>query len=153
MQAHFTLKEQNLQQHQKYVPIPLAQKQQVQHMLDDLHQAGVIAFQDTPSKIISNLICVKKPATQVRQEKQGKATSTPAAQSQSDLRLCLDLRLLNNSVVKTTNPMADVNELTTRLRDARMVSTLDISQAYNSICLTPEAVSYTHLTLPTICSV
>ena len=39
--------------------------------------------------------------------------------------------------------MADVKELNTRLRDAPMVSTLDISQAYNSICLTPEAAKLT----------
>ena len=95
--AHFTLKQEATIQHQKYIPIPLAQKERVQKMLDDLHHAGVVTYQDTPSKVISNLICVRKPNTQVQQEKEGKGqTISTTSQAQDDLRLCLDLRLLNN---------------------------------------------------------
>ena len=141
LEADIKLKDNYVKQHQKYVPIPLALKDTVQSMLEDLHNAKVIDFQDSPSKIISNLLCVKKPLTQVQQEEQGKSGSKVLAKQ--GIRLCLDLRLLNNAVKPTANPMADLTELTTQFRDAAMVSQLDLSQAYNSIKLTKEAAQLT----------
>ena len=64
------------------------------------------------------------------------------------LRMCVDYRRLNSVSEADTHPMPRIDDLIDRLRDARYISALDLTQGYWQVPVAPQACSRTASTTP-----
>ena len=78
--------------------------------LDDLTQHGLITPVTGPTPWVSNLVVVDKPS--------------------GDIRLCLDPKSLNQAVLREHYPTPTIDEVTSRLSDAKVFSVVDASRAF-----------------------
>ena len=81
------------------------------------------------------------------------------------MRMCIDYRQLNKLTVKNKYPLPRIDDLFDQFRGASVFSKIDLRSVYYQLKVKEEdvlkttfwtrygPVSYTHLTLPTICSV
>ena len=63
-------------------------------------------------------------------------------------RLCMDFRKLNAVTKKDAYPLAYMNGILDKLRCARFISTIDLSQAYHQVPLNKKSREYTAFTVP-----
>lgn len=99
------------------VPIPM--EEAVNRKLDQLLQRDIIEAKQGPATWVSPLVIV------------GKASGEP--------RICLDLRRVNEAVVREHFPMPVVDEYLARLGKGRMWSKLDIREAFHQVELDEES--------------
>ena len=63
-------------------------------------------------------------------------------------RACIDFRKINKLTKKDAYPLPNMNEILSKLRNARYISTLDLSQAYFQVPLDGNSKEYTAFTIP-----
>ena len=99
------------------VPLPLRDK--VQEELLRMEAAGVISKVDQPSPWCAGMVVVPKTTGAVR--------------------ICLDLKPLNESVLRETHPMPKVDETLALLTSAKIFSKLDANSGFWQIPLAEES--------------
>ena len=67
----------------------------------------------------------------------------PVKKKTGEVRWCLDFRLLNNHMVKDSYPLPRIDQLIDKAAGHRVYSSLDASQAYFTIPLSPDSREYT----------
>lgn len=68
--------------------------------------------------------------------------------SNGDLRLCLDSRKVNSVSKSDAYPLPYINYILDNLRDAKYLTSLDLSAAYHQICLSESSKEKTAFTVP-----
>ena len=64
----------------------------------------------------------------------------PKPKNPKDIRVSLDLHLLNKSMLRTQNIQAPITEdFVTEFRDCKVFSKLDLNHGYHQFCLDPES--------------
>ena len=71
-----------------------------------------------------------------------------AKKPKGDIRVCVDLRDVNQKIVVETHPMPNIHEMVSTLKDAKVFSSLDLSSAYHQIPLTEESKDITAFITP-----
>ena len=99
------------------VPIPLRQK--VQEELDKMEKLGVISKVDEPTPWCAGMVVVPKPNGAVR--------------------ICVDLKPLNESVLREVHPIPKVDETLALLAGAKIFSKLDANSGFWQIPLAEES--------------
>jgi len=110
----------------RYLPRNPAMQQVINEEVDKMLQAGVIEPSHSPWS--SPVLLVKKPT--------GK------------YRFCIDLRKVNNATVKDAYPLPQVQAILDRLKEAKVISTLDLKDGYWQVPLHPESRPLTAFTAP-----
>lgn len=108
------------------VPIPLRGK--VQEELDRMESAGVISRVDQPTPWCAGMVTVPKKSGAVR--------------------ICVDLKPLNESVLREVHPMPKVDETLAQLAGARVFSKLDANSGFWQIPLAEESRLLTTFVTP-----
>ena len=98
----------------RHVPIPL--RQEVLQELQRMEKSGVISRVDQPTHWCSGMVVVPK-------KKQG------------TLRICVDLKPLNESVLREILPLPKVEDLLAQMSDAKVFSKLDANAGFWQIPL------------------
>lgn len=70
------------------------------------------------------------------------------AKPDGSLRMCIDYRLLNSQTIKQRGPLPRIDQLLDQLHGAKVLSSLDMTQAYYQIKLAPEDVHKTAFITP-----
>ena len=99
------------------VPIPLQQK--VKEELDRMQELGVISKVDQPSPWCAGMVAVPKQSGQVR--------------------ICVDLRALNENVAREFHPIPRVDEVLAQLSGATLFSKLDANSGFWQIPLAEQS--------------
>ncbi|KAJ1158342.1 hypothetical protein NDU88_011033 [Pleurodeles waltl] len=73
-----------------------------------------------------------------------------AKKRNGSIRLCIDLRQLNNHVVADCQPLPLINEMVMTLDQAKFFTTLDFSAAYNQVQLEEGSKRYTAFITPEV---
>ena len=108
------------------VPIPLRKK--VREELDRMESIGVITKVTEPTPWCAGLVAVPKKSGQVR--------------------ICVDLKPLNKSVLRETYPMPKVDEILAQLTGATVFSKLDANSGFWQIPLSEESQRLTTFISP-----
>lgn len=108
--------------------IPYALKNKVKNELNRLEKMRVIEKVTEPTEWVNSLVVVEKP--------------------NKDVRLCLDPRDLNKSVLREHYPMKTVEEVAAKVSTAKMYSVLDASNGYWQIKLSKDSQKYTTFNTP-----
>lgn len=95
------------------VALPLLQP--LKESLDDLEKSGIIQKVQGPSDWVNALVLVRKPT--------GK------------LRICLDPRDLNQAIKREYCKIPSLDQITSKLQNAKLFSTLDATQGFYQISL------------------
>lgn len=103
------------------VPIPM--EEAVNRKIDQLLQRDIIEVKQGPATWVSPLVIV------------GKASGEP--------RICLDLRRVNEAVIREHFPMPVVDEYLARLGTGKVWSKLDIREAFHQVELAEDSRDYT----------
>lgn len=74
-----------------------------------------------------------------------------ARRSNGKIRLCVDLRHLNNNILIDKFPLPKINEMVANLNNAKWFSTIDLSSAYHQVSLSPQSMNYTSFITPFGC--
>ena len=96
------------------VPIPLRKK--VQAELSRMESMGVISKVDKPTEWCAGMVAVPKRKSE-------------------EIRICVDLKPLNKSVLREVHPMPKVDETLAQLAGARLFSKLDANSGFWQIPL------------------
>ncbi|KAI7789804.1 hypothetical protein IRJ41_010978 [Triplophysa rosa] len=107
---------------QKLRHLPLSIRKEVSTELDRLHKAGIIEAVDS-SEWVSPLVVVRK--------------------CDRHMRLCVDLREPNKSLIMDCYPLPHMEELFTELVGASYYSQIDLSSAYHQLPLHPDSHNLT----------
>ena len=97
--------------------VPAAVPPKIQEELDRMEKLGVVVPTTTPTEWVSSLVTVVKP---------------------NKIRLCIDPKDLNEAVKREYYPMKTVEDVLTRLPDAKILSTLDATSGLWQIPLNEE---------------
>ena len=108
--------------------IPYALKNKVKNELNRLEKMRVIKKVTEPTEWVNSLVVVEKPNKSVR--------------------LCLDPRELNKSILREHFPMKTVEEVAAKVKNAKIYSVLDASNGYWQIRLTKDSQKYTTFNSP-----
>ena len=108
------------------VPIPLRPKVKVE--LDRMERMGVISKIDTPTSWCAGMVVVPKKSGEVR--------------------ICVDLKPLNESVLREPHPIPKVDELLALVAGATLFSKLDANSGFWQIPLTKESRPLTTFITP-----
>ena len=108
--------------------IPYALKNKVKNELSRLEKMRVIKKVTEPTEWVNSLVVVEKPNKSVR--------------------LCLDPRELNKSILREHFPMKTVEEVAAKVKNAKIYSVLDASNGYWQISLTKDCQKYTTFNSP-----
>ena len=108
--------------------IPYALKNKVKNELSRLEKMRVIKKVTEPTEWVNSLVVVEKPNKSVR--------------------LCLDPRELNKSILREHFPMRTVEEVAAKVKNAKIYSVLDASNGYWQIRLTKDSQKYTTFNSP-----
>ena len=117
---------------QKYHPIPMNVRHQVREILEQLLEYCIIRECTEPSPFCSNLLVVKK--------KDGKS-----------IRLLLDARLLNHATIRMPSAVVGRHEILAHLVGKKIVSTVDISDAFYHVRLKRSSQALTSFYSDTHC--
>ena len=101
----------------RHIPLPL--RQQVVDELNCMEKAGVISKVSQPTPWCAGMVVVPK--------KNGK------------VRICVDLKPLNQSVLREVHPLPKVDETLARLSGAKIFSKLDANSGFWQIPLSPSS--------------
>ena len=107
--------------------IPLALRSQVKEKLDRMQQLGVIAPVSKPTGWVSSMVTVVKP---------GK------------LRICIDPRHLNSAIKREHYPMPTIEEVLSRLPQAKVFSKFDASSGFWQLQLDEQSGELTTFNTP-----
>ena len=108
--------------------IPFAMKNKVKDELCRLERMRVIEKVLEPTEWVNSLVVVEKPNKKVR--------------------LCLDPRDLNKSILREHYPMKTVEEVAAKVNNAKVYSVLDASNGYWQIKLSKDSQKYTTFNTP-----
>lgn len=111
---------------QRYYPVTPIIREAMNAEVDRMLEAGVI--EPSNSDWSTPIVMVKKP--------------------NHTYRFCLDFRKVNSVTKKDAYPLPYMSQILDRLRAAKYISTLDLSQAYHQIRLAPESREITAFTVP-----
>lgn len=98
---------------------PLQLKDKINNELDRLEKLDFIEKANGPSKWVSNMVVVPK--------------------KDGNIRLCLDARAVNTSIIRHTHPIPTLESIIDDLHGAKFFSKIDLRQAYCQIMLDEEA--------------
>ena len=110
----------------RHIPFPL--RQQVADELNRMEKAGVISKVAQPTPWCAGMVVVPK--------KNGK------------VRICVDLKPLNRSVLREVHPLPKVDETLARLSGAKIFSKLDANSGFWQIPLSPSSRLLTTFIIP-----
>ena len=112
-----------------YAPrqVPAALRPKIQEELDRMEKLGVVVPTTTPTEWVSSLVTVVKP---------------------NKIRLCMDPKDLNEAVKKEYYPMKTVEDVLTRLPNAKIFLTLDATSGFWQIPLDEESSFLTCFNAP-----
>ena len=108
------------------VPIPLRGK--VKQELERMEKLGVISKMDKPTLWCAGMVVVPKKS--------------------GDVRICVDLKPLNESVLRETHPLPGVDETLAQLTGATVMSKLDANSGFWQIPLAKESRELTTFITP-----
>ena len=111
---------------QRYYPVSPKIQQAIYEEVDKMLEAGII--EPSNSEWSTPIVMIKKP--------------------NGTYRFCLDFRKLNDVSKKDAYPLPYMNSILDKLRAARYISTIDLSQAYFQIPLEKNSKEYTAFTVP-----
>lgn len=112
---------------QRYYPLSPSKQIALEKELDRMLELGVVEPSNSPWN--SPVVMVTKP--------------------NGDLRLCLDCRQLNSVSKADAYPLPYINQILDNLRDAKYLSSIDLSAAYWQILFdSPESAEKTAFTVP-----
>ena len=98
--------------------VPVALREKVKTELERMVEMNVIEKQTEPTDWVSSMVCVVRP---------------------NKLRICIDPRDLNRAVKREHYPMQTVEEVVSRLPNAKIFSVLDASNGYWQVQLDDES--------------
>lgn len=110
--------------------IPIAVREEVKKELETLVQEGIIE-RIKSSERVSPIVVARR--------------------ANSKIRLCIDLRHLNNNIVVDQFPLPGISEMLTSVGGAKYFSTIDLSAAYHQIELHEKSKDYTAFITPFGC--
>lgn len=90
--------------------LPIALREQVKNKLLEMQEQGIIAKVEGPTDWVNSMTVVKKPS--------------------GDIRICLDPRDLNNAIRREHFKLPTFEEVTARLSEATIFSTLDAKHSF-----------------------
>ena len=96
--------------------IPDKLKAEVTRQINDFLEQGKIRPSNNP--FAHPVVCVTKPS--------------------GDIRLCVDLRLVNSMTIADRYPLPRVDDLFRKVSTAKWISKIDASQGYHQIPIAPE---------------
>ena len=108
------------------VPIPLRVK--VKQELTRMEKLGVISKVDKPTRWCAGMVVVPKKS--------------------GDVRICVDLKPLNESVLRETHPLPGVDETLAQLTGATVMSKLDANSGFWQIPLSKDSCELTTFITP-----
>ncbi|XP_043245887.1 uncharacterized protein K02A2.6-like isoform X1 [Amphibalanus amphitrite] len=103
---------------QKLRPLPLSVRGEVKEHLEKLEKQDVIERVDS-SPWVSPVVVTRRRT--------------------GGIRLCLDLKEVNKSIISSKHPLPDMQEMLDKLRGARVFSSLDMKSAFNQLMLHQES--------------
>lgn len=103
------------------VPIPLMKL--IDKKLNDLENLDIIERVDAPSKWVSPIV--------------------PDLKNNSEVRICLDMRMVNKAVTRIKHPLPTMDQLLPELNKCALFSRLDITNAFHQLELHPNSRSLT----------
>jgi len=109
--------------------IPVALRDQVKTELDKLVANKVIAPVTEPTKWVSALLVVQKPTGQ-------------------GVRICIDPKFLNRALIRSTYYMQTIDDILPQLANVKVMSTVDIKQAFWMLQLDHESSMLTTFETP-----
>lgn len=98
---------------------PIALENKIKLKLDELEQLDIIEKVDEPSQWVSALV--------------------PVVKNDGDIRLCVDLRRLNEAIERELHPLPNFEDSTSKLCGAKFFSKFDIKSAYHQCELDEES--------------
>ena len=110
--------------------VPVTLRSAVKAELERMEQLNVTEKIDEPTEWVNSMAVVVKP--------NGK------------LRICIDLRDLNQAIRREYYSMMTIEEIIARIPNAKLFSVLDDSSGYWQIQLDNESQGYVHLILPLV---
>lgn len=103
---------------QPYRRVPAPMEKRVDEKVESMLEAGIIERVQT-SKWISPLVMQPKP--------------------DGDVRICVDMRRANESVIREYHPLPTIDEFLPYLGDAKYFSKIDVRQAFHQVELAPNS--------------
>jgi hypothetical protein len=103
---------------QPYRRIPIALEEKVENKLNDALKMGIIEPVEY-SPWVSPIVVVLK--------------------NDKDIRVCVDMRMANQAILRENYPMPTFDDLIHRLKDAKVFSRLDVKNAFHQLELSPES--------------
>ena len=107
--------------------VPAALLPKIQEELDRMKKLGVVEPTTIPTEWVSSLLTVVKP---------------------NKIRLCIDPKVLNEAVKREYYTMKTIEDVLTRLPDAKIFSTLDATSGLWQIPLDEESSIFTCFNTP-----
>lgn len=107
--------------------VPVSLREELKTKLAELEQQGVIARVTQPTEWVSSMMLVKKP---------------------NKLRICLDPKDLNKAIRREHYPLPTIEEVATRLKDAKIFSVLDAKNGFWQVKLDEESSFLTTFNTP-----
>ena len=108
------------------VPVPVREK--VRKKLDELESDGVLTLVTEATNWVSSMVIVQKPSGQIR--------------------ICIDPKYLNRAIKRQYYPMPTIEEVSTRLKNARLFTVLDAKKAFWQIPLDEKSSMLTCFNTP-----
>lgn len=99
--------------------LPIAMEAEVETLVQELYGKGIIEKVDGPTDWVSPLVPIRK--------------------KDGSLRLCVDLRAVNQAVRTENYPMPNIENALASIRGAAMLSTVDLESAFYHLELDPES--------------
>ena len=115
-----------LSTHQENVPIPLREK--VKQELEHMEKFDMISKVNKPTLWCAGMVVVPKKS--------------------GDVRICVDLKSLNENVLRETHPLPGVDETLAQLTGATVMSKLDANSGFWQIPLAQESRELTTFITP-----
>ena len=109
-------------------PIPVSMRSDAKKELERLERLGVIRKVTKPTKWVLAPVWIRK--------------------KDRDLRLCIDSKPINKAIMRENFPMADVNDVITRLHGKRYFTVLDCTSGFFQLRLSQRSQQYTTFSTP-----
>lgn len=108
--------------------IPQAMEKQVKEELENMTRKGVIVRETEPTEWVSPMVAAKK--------------------KNGDVRICLDPKDLNSALKRPHHPMRTVEDVVSRMANAKLFSTLDAKAGFWHVKLEKESSKRTTFSTP-----
>ena len=108
--------------------IPFSRREKVEEKLRELEDMDVIQKVDGPTKWVNPLVTVEKP--------------------NGDIRVCLDMREANKTIVRERQPIPTVEETVQEMGGMNVFTKLDLNMAFHQLELHPQSRYITTFAAP-----